>query len=140
MLSGLRLRRIAEWLAQAGMDARKMIDRAPPVKLQGPVGERMRGAPGAAGQTGNGSSDSQVEAFDEGGLNATGEAKGAEGLAIVFRIAEQDVAADLDDAASAVAFDDLGIEQVGVNDPGAATLAGRLSPSSEMRSQGVEIE
>lgn len=51
----------------------------PPVKLERQLAERVGGAPGAAGQTGDGAPDGQIEPFDEGGLDPTGEAGGTHG-------------------------------------------------------------
>ena len=49
-------------------------------------------------------------------------------LAKVIRQAKQDMAADLGDAVPAVVFDDLGVEQAGIDTPGTAafTLTPRL--------------
>ena len=58
------------------MRAGEVVIRPPPFKLERQLAERVGGAPRAAGQTGDGAPDGQVEPFDEGGLDATGEAGG----------------------------------------------------------------
>ncbi len=66
--------------------------------------------------------------FNEGGLNLARKAGGDQGLAEGLGLAEQDGAADLGDAVSAVVFDDLGVEQAGVDAPGAAAFIDSLHP------------
>jgi len=61
-------------------------------------------------------------------------------LAKVVRLTEQDVAADLGDAVAAVTFDDLAIEQAGIDAPGAAAFIGGLHPGSEMGRERIEVE
>jgi hypothetical protein len=70
----------------------------------------MGRAPRASGQAGDGPTDSEIQAFDERGLNPPGEAVGGEALAIVFGFAEQDLVSDFCYPTAAVAFDDLSIK------------------------------
>lgn len=61
-------------------------------------------------------------------------------LTEVIGLSKKNQAADISDAVSAIAFDDLGIEQTGVDAPGAAAFVSRLNPSAEMGGQRVEVE
>lgn len=77
----------------------------------------MGRAPRASGQTGDGSTDGEIEPFDEGGLDAAGEAVAAESLVIGIRFTEQYLMTDYRDPATTVTFDDLRIEQLSADDP-----------------------
>ncbi len=61
-------------------------------------------------------------------------------LAKDIGLAQEDVAPDLGDMMSAVAFDDLSIEQAWVDAPGAAAFVGGLHPGAEMSRQRIEVE
>jgi hypothetical protein len=61
-------------------------------------------------------------------------------LAEVIGFSKKNLAADVSDAVPAVAFDDLGIEQAGIDAPGAAAFIGGVYPGSEMGRQGIEVE
>ncbi len=82
----------------------------------------------------------QSEPFDEGGLNAPGEAVGVERLALRFRFTEKNWRSDFSDPVTSVAFDDLGIEELCADDPGVARLVRCPNPFSEMGGQGIEGE
>ena len=91
----------------------EVVDRAPPVELQGQVFSGMGSAPRATSQTSQRPAHGQIEPFNEGSLNPTRKASGDQGLAKGLGLAEQDLAADLGDAVAAVAFDNLGIDAKG---------------------------
>jgi hypothetical protein len=64
--------------------------------------DQLRGeldsAPGAAGQQGHAKAERQVRAFDEGGVEAAGEAGGLQALAERFTLAAEHDAFDFDQA------------------------------------------
>src|SRR6266568_8536763 len=57
-------------LLQRLMRAEKVIVQVPPLDMQAQVGLRLRQRPGFTGQRGDGLAQGEVEALDEGGLNA----------------------------------------------------------------------
>ena len=109
-----------------------MVDRSPPVKLKRQVLGGVSRAPGATSQAGERSAYGQIEPFNEGRLDAAGEAGGEQCLLEGIGLTEQDVAADVGDAVPAVTLDDLGIEQACIDAPGTAAFIGSLHPGSEM--------
>ena len=90
----------------------------------------------------------QAESFDEGGpstalrmyLDAAGETECAQGLTEGIGCAEWDAVLDDDQPAAAEALDDLGIEQLGIDDPVTPALVGGLQPLAEMGGQRIEIQ
>jgi len=64
----------------------------------------MSSAPRAPREAGGGSSDRQIESFDERGLNAAGAVLGAKRLPMFFWLAEDNVVVNLSYPAPAVAF------------------------------------
>ena len=95
------------------MRSDEMIVGAPPLEAVVEFAGQLGGAPGAASERGEGATHGQIEAFNEGGLNATGEAEGLElGGEGVERAAEH-LAIDADQTSATMDLLDLGIEQVG---------------------------
>ena len=65
---------------------------------------------------------------------------GDQDLVECLGLTQQDMAADVSDAVPAVAVDDLGIEQSGIDAPKVAAFNGSLLPGSEMGHQRKEIQ
>ena len=78
-LAGRCGRLIGDWLPQTGMRPGEMVIRSPPFELERQFAERVGGAPRTTRETGDGAAHGQVESFDEGGLDAAGEAEYAQG-------------------------------------------------------------
>lgn len=100
----------------------------------------MRGTPRAACQSRHGSADGQIQAFDKCRLNATGEAQRTQRLPIHFGCAEIDVSTDFGYATPAVAFDHLGVEQLGGDSPDASVLPECLSPLPEVSRESIVVK
>ena len=111
----------------------------PPFKLERRLAERVGGAPGAAGQTGERAPDGQVEPFDEGGLDPTGKAGGTHSGLKGFGRSPVYLVANFHKVLASILLDHLCLEAAPVDGPGAAPRNSMLNPGPEMRRQGVEV-
>lgn len=103
----------------------------------------MRGARGAPRETRNGSPDCEIQPFDKRRLNCLNsprEPSHAKGTPIRFWCAELDDVTDGSDAAMAVMFDNLGVEQLGGDDPNSSPPPNGLDPRAEVSCKSVKIE
>jgi hypothetical protein len=125
---------------QALMRAAEVIPRSPPLQvgLQG-RGE-LGGGPGAAGQGREALAQGQVEAFDESGVDGTGEAELLKGDLQVFALAELHAPLDFSELTAAIGFDDLAVEQVERHLPFRFAGGGVCEPLAKVSGEGIEVQ
>lgn len=82
----------------------------------------------------------QADPLDESGLYVAGQTERTQGLAKIIGRTEINVVADLSQAPTPVTFDQLSVEQSGVDNPATFALAGILNPFSKMSGQRIEVE
>ena len=68
--------RLVQFLTQGVMRSDEMVIQAPPLQMKVEFARELGGAPGAAGERGETAAQSEIQAFDESGLDTTRESEG----------------------------------------------------------------
>jgi hypothetical protein len=121
------------------MGTQEVVIMTPPQHMLQQVGVSVGQRPGFAGQQGDALGQSQVQAFDEGGLDARRLSVQVENLCQVVALAPQHPHGGEDHMTPFATFDQLAVEQRLVDLPVGGSGLRRLDPLSEMGGQGVEI-
>ena len=122
------------------MGSHEMIIDAPPFELEREFTGQLGDAPRTPGEWSETTPQGEIDAFDEGGLNTTGETDGLEPGGEDLKRTTEHLTLNVQQTAAAVDLLDLGREQAGEGAPDSFGLTLGLEPMPEVSSQDVEIE